>query len=170
VALEASLALEKSAVDGYRRTFDLLRYQRERFDLPVCTAGRVAGGSRELEGSRVREGWRLSSTGICVDATDALGRRLLPDELRKGDRVAVGGVNSPAWLLADLAVQQAGGARLEPRPVRLFSTAGMAVVEGYGLTEGSTFVTGASRFGSPTTERCWCTARTPCGAIWIVPT
>lgn len=125
MALEAPVALAKRAMEEYRRTFDLLRYQRERFDLLVCTAGRVAGGSRELPGTRLREGWRLYSTGTCVDAMDAMSRRLLAEGLRKGDRVAVGGANSPAWLLADLAVQQAGGVtvpvhtRLSAEDVRL---------------------------------------------------
>ena len=109
MALEVAVAPVSENGEGARRTFDLLRCHRDRDHLTVCMAGRVDRASPELPGTEVRNGWRLYSSDICVETMDAWSEWLLARGIRKGDRVALGGPNSPAWFLLDLAIQQAGG-------------------------------------------------------------
>ena len=78
------------------RLFELLAYQKDKFDLDVCLADKKNGE------------WQKFSTQQVIDTCEQLAYGLLNLGIQPGQKVAIISENRTEWNFADMAIQQCG--------------------------------------------------------------
>ena len=86
------------------RIFDLLSYQLEKYDLPVCLADKKGGQ------------WKTFSTRETINIIDQLSYGLLEAGIQPGDKIAIISENRTEWNFADFAIQQVGAVSVPMYP------------------------------------------------------
>jgi long-chain acyl-CoA synthetase len=86
------------------RLFDLLDYQKEKYNLEVCLAAKQDGK------------WIKYSTAEVIRIVNQLSLGLQELGIGKGDKVAIISTNRPEWNFVDLAVQQLGAVTVPMYP------------------------------------------------------
>ena len=81
----------------FRRTFDILSYQKAKFKQKIALAGRM------------EKQWLRFSTDDCLKEIDQVSAGLLNIGLKQGDKVAIiTYIGSPQWNILDFGIQQIG--------------------------------------------------------------